>query len=168
MIWSIYRCSDILKSLRVVLPSDCLLRAPLLFVVCINLAACTRSVLADYAFHPPRGWIGTPSAAGRQFWIDPHDAYQGVMVIRPGTRLHLKNDPPRFSQTSIVICGDHPAALYRIREVVGHKLSDVDWIETSWNGQEVGALYFRRLGTHANDAAEEAIRSLCPLPSAST
>lgn len=132
-----------------------------LMLACIALTGCSHNLVSDFDFCPPPHWVSTPAIKGRQFWMDPDDRHQVVMVVRPAEPL---NESAGFGvrRMNIEICGNHPAVYYRIRSTrVGEEPSQIEWVDTSWNGQAISAVYVRPLGIAANPTAEQSIRTLC-------
>ena len=118
-------------------------------------------------FQAPPNWVVTPSIAGRELWINPHDLYEVIMVQRPGGPMTTVAKPivyghhVMFSSNAVTICGSHQAVLSNFRMYSKGHRSEVDMIDTSWNGEVMRALYFRPVGKTPNAAAERSIRSLC-------
>lgn len=89
------------------------------------------------------------------------------MVQRPGDPMTTVGKPITygghvlFASKAVTICGNHRAVLSHFQMRSKRHASDVDMIDTSWNGEVIRALYFRTVGKIPNIYAERAIRSLC-------
>jgi hypothetical protein len=136
-------------------------------IATVALASCGGTLVSDMDFHPPSKWVTMPSIGGREFWINPHDLYETVMIQRPGVPIAI--DKPVIVGHSVIsksegttICGGHPAVLSHFRMSSRGHLSLVDMIETSWNSEVINALYARSIDKAPNATAERSIRSLCP------
>ena len=146
------------------------------FVALLSTNGCAASPVRDLAFQPPPHWFPTPTINGEQFWIDPTNLYQTILIIRPAERLdaeplslkYLKNGRVMVSGASfvrkrenIVICGNQRVVFYSMRMRFSRQPSDIDAIYTLSNGEWVSAWYARPQGAIPLPAAEAAIRSIC-------
>lgn len=102
-----------------------------------------------------------------QIWSTPDDK-QALMLMK----LPVKMDPKHAinsagvknatvkSQRTITICGNQPAT-YVVMEGTGKERSTMDMVMTSTAGASYMAMYSHPLGTPADRASQDAIRSLC-------
>jgi hypothetical protein len=138
-----------------------------LLAASLALTGCSGTLVSDMDFHAPSKWIAAPSIGGRELWINPDDPYEVVMVQRPGGAITTVARPVKnghhvlFSNNPVTICGSHHAVLSHFEMYSKGHRSEVDMIDTSWNGEVISALYFRSIGKAPNVAAERSIRSLC-------
>ena len=111
---------------------------------------------------PPPGWTGTPNIFGFhvQVFRNPQDLRQSIMVTRP-LNPRPTSHPAKEKWTPMKICGNHPAMLMQQRAVLSGQDTQMDGVDTSWNGVRVMAMYARPYGTPADPEAEKSIRSLC-------
>lgn len=120
------------------------------------------------SFKPPAMYQAPKNMFGMaQLWATADDR-QALMLMK----LPMKMDPKHAvinaglkdatvkSQQSIEICGNQPAT-HVVLESTGKNRNSMDMVMTSSGGTSYMAMYSHPVGTPADHASEEAIRSLC-------
>jgi hypothetical protein len=144
----------------------------------IALNGCSANIVSDLAFHPPAHWIFTPAVRGREFWIDPDDVHQDILITRPAQALELEPLSTKRRKNSnilqvsgasfvtkrenIAICRGQEATLYVLSDRLGGIPSEEELIETRLNGELISAMYAHPAREPPLRSAEQSIRTICP------
>lgn len=142
------------------------------------LAGC-GSVTNGTAFQAPAGWSGTPALFGRaQLWYKSGEGKnkepQMVMLVK-GDAKNMKADfsdvPAQYGKNTDVIargdirvCGTQPA-----KQIIAEgtdkdgKRSHIEMVSTVIGADRYVAMYIRPAAMAADNSAETAIHSICPV-----
>ncbi len=155
------------------LPALLLALAAIGLASCANKAPAPESVAEQWSFHPPANWVAVPPssqspeqrALHMQVWRSPANSLAMVSfaaVKRPDAKPTVLPAGIR-AVGSQQLCG-HTATLLQLQTPTGITADDV---YMQLHDMRAASTYFYPHGTKADPQAEAAIRSICPIETAS-